>query len=802
MIAAEKTLSSRGNAVFDTRALRRRTPASLNGTCTLHSNIRLRQVELRRCDTDRMDSSLVAWFYELMMFTSKNWILPAVGCVVGAGLCGAVYAFYTYRRKIYLLNLKSNLQVALAPKLLPLTTIEGALEWTPGSRPADSLCRAFVGFSPPPGNGRKQMMVCHDMAGGYHGDALVQGSDDWNFYQIWDWRSIDACIYFSHSMVTIPPPGWTNAAHKNGTKSLGCLVFEWDYGKDSVEELLKDEKTTNQLIDKLIELAVYFGFDGWLLNFEVELNVAKIPALQYFCENLTNRMHETIPHSMIVWYDAITIEGKLEWQDCLDEKNLSFFNITDAILVNYTWGQEKLTTDRLSSRWRNHSVFVGFDVYGRNTKEYGPFLDMKPGLGLVKDADLSACLFAPAYTYEEFPKSIWKRSDDSMWEMIIDTWGEPRKVLSFPLVTNFSKGCGRAMFIDGKQESDTPWFNMSLQSILPERNTQVVVSEKRCSRGLGNSNMEAVFSDFVAYTGGSSLRIQGDMMGNQMAWCTLFNTQIVLQSNEVKVKVTAMFNPFSRAQVVCVMVPMGNSIFPKTVETFGHAPRVIMGECQEEIEGTAPHPEAILSLVCPAARLETVSPSSVTEQQNGGGNSLWRTLEYSFQKVKGYTMLQVGMICFVDSRIQMPQRFEATLGELQVVPGDAKLPMGAADVALAKQDPTRSSGELSIITLEDGSKHMNVHLTWRTDPNDVEISRYDIYCSIEFGPKWIGVAHALEYWVAGLEIPADIKEIEFFVQPVSIYGDRQPLKEAANLKVGIASEGITAAVVRTKNALV
>lgn len=36
-------------------------------------------------------------------------------------------------------------------------------------------------------------------------------------------------------------------------------------------------------------------------------------------------------------YDSVTIDGKLDWQDQLNEKNKPFFDICDGIFVNYTW---------------------------------------------------------------------------------------------------------------------------------------------------------------------------------------------------------------------------------------------------------------------------------------------------------------------------------------------------------------------------------------------------------------------------------------------------------------------------------
>ena len=68
------------------------------------------------------------------------------------------------------------------------------------------------------------MLVCHDMAGGYLDDKWVQGGTNEGAYAIWHWYLMDVFVYFSHSLVTLPPPCWTNAAHKHGVKVCGLLM--------------------------------------------------------------------------------------------------------------------------------------------------------------------------------------------------------------------------------------------------------------------------------------------------------------------------------------------------------------------------------------------------------------------------------------------------------------------------------------------------------------------------------------------------------------------------------------------------
>jgi endo-beta-N-acetylglucosaminidase D len=36
-------------------------------------------------------------------------------------------------------------------------------------------------------------------------------------------------------------------------------------------------------------------------------------------------------------YDAVTTEGKLEWQDTLNHLNAAFFDACDGLFTNYCW---------------------------------------------------------------------------------------------------------------------------------------------------------------------------------------------------------------------------------------------------------------------------------------------------------------------------------------------------------------------------------------------------------------------------------------------------------------------------------
>ena len=73
-------------------------------------------------------------------------------------------------------------------------------------------------------------------------------------------------------------------------------------------------------------------------------------------------MRKHSPHSMVLWYDAVTMQGKLQWQDRLTDLNQPFFDACDGLFVNYTWQvcglACKCRVKTSSVRTRRHLVWL------------------------------------------------------------------------------------------------------------------------------------------------------------------------------------------------------------------------------------------------------------------------------------------------------------------------------------------------------------------------------------------------------------------------------------------------------------
>ena len=102
------------------------------------------------------------------------------------------------------------------PVAQPIQSLEDLRDRTLLSSPVLEFLKSSVPLTLNVHSKRPQLLVCHDYKGGYQEDKWVQGKEGVEGYVLWHWHLVDVFVYFSHSLVTIPPPGWINAAHKHG----------------------------------------------------------------------------------------------------------------------------------------------------------------------------------------------------------------------------------------------------------------------------------------------------------------------------------------------------------------------------------------------------------------------------------------------------------------------------------------------------------------------------------------------------------------------------------------------------------
>ena len=195
---------------------------------------------------------------------------------------------------------------------------------------------------------RPKVMLCHDMKGGYIEDRLDEGCYDLTEepYRFIHWSLIDTFVYFSHHLITIPPVGWIQAAHKNGVEILGTIITEFEEGKKICDELLQNRETIDNFVNMCCKIAVYYKLEGWLLNIENKLDQSQVPNMIYLVKTLTDEMHLKVgKDSKVIWYDSVTHNGELKWQNALNENNFQFFDSCDGIYLNYGWRVKREVND-------------------------------------------------------------------------------------------------------------------------------------------------------------------------------------------------------------------------------------------------------------------------------------------------------------------------------------------------------------------------------------------------------------------------------------------------------------------------
>uniref|UniRef100_A0AAY4AVR5 Cytosolic endo-beta-N-acetylglucosaminidase n=2 Tax=Denticeps clupeoides TaxID=299321 RepID=A0AAY4AVR5_9TELE len=348
---------------------------------------------------------------------------------------------------------------------------------------------------------QKRTLVCHDMMGGYLDDRFIQGAEVETPYAFYHWDYIDIFNYFSHNMVTIPPVCWTNTAHKHGVLSLGTFITEWTDGAKMCEKFLADKESYCAVADKLVEMSDCYGFDGWLINIENVLSETAVKNMPPFLHYLTDCMHKRVTGSVVIWYDSVLQDGKLKWQNELNDHNRVFFEACDGLFTNYNWTESSLEFMKVYSaaQGRLADVFVGVDVFARGEVVAGKF-ETNKALSLIRKHGFSTALFAPGWVYECHDKTAFRMNQDKFWGLLSEHLFIHRPFFLLPVVSSFCLGFGKNLFQKGQVIMERNWFNLNAQELQPHYYTETLENQ-------GWIRTQGCPED--AWSGGSSLLIEG-----------------------------------------------------------------------------------------------------------------------------------------------------------------------------------------------------------------------------------------------------------------------------------------------------
>ncbi|XP_059666790.1 cytosolic endo-beta-N-acetylglucosaminidase 1-like [Cornus florida] len=623
------------------------------------------------------------------------------------------------------------------------------------------------------GNGslpdRPRILVCHDMAGGYSDDKWVQGGTNAGAYSIRHWYLMDVFVYFSHSLVTLPPPCWTNTAHKHGVKVLGTFITEWDEGRVIANKLLSTKQSAQVYAERLTELAVALGFDGWLINMEVKLDVEQIPNLKECISHLTKTMHSSVPGSLVIWYDSVTINGKLNWQDMLNENNKPFFDICDGIFVNYTWKEDYPKRSAAVAGDRKFDVYMGIDVFGRNTYGGGQW-NTCVALDVLKKDDVSAAIFAPGWVYETKQPPNFQTAQNHWWALVEKSWGILQnypKVL--PFYSNFDQGHGYHYSVDGGQVLNAPWNNISSQSFQPclefsgepiPNTIQVLVNFKEAS-----------------YSGGGNITFKGALEDSAYFTTRLFQGELLLENLPVYFSYSVKSDGNS---LVGLMLEFSSTLKERT--------SVLLASCGSNLT-TVNQLSSNFS--------EVIMPIQVTKPETAPG---WVIQESSIA-MNGYTLTEIHAVCYQSNpEVNEDNSLAHSLSEYFAVLGHITVRTSEMNSIFPPSTSWLVEGQyIKWTSGSQGSKTLSVKVIWKLKDGDASVfPKYNIYVErlaaravgeqgkmLDGVQEYLGEAQVEAFYVSDLVFPSDTSSLKFIIQVCATDGACLTLDDSPSFQLNV-----------------
>lgn len=354
-----------------------------------------------------------------------------------------------------------------------------------------------------------------------------QGFDSAQQYVFPFWSHLDYFVQWGGSsyegLIISPAVPWIDAAHRNGVAVLGTVFFPPNvYGgkEEWVREFLqKDSKGAFPMVDKLIEVAEHYGFEGWFINQETHgMNGddarLMVEWLKYYQQKATGKFK-------VMWYDSMLEDGRVIWQEELNDHNEIFFEsagkVSDIMFLDFGWTAVNLEDTRKKSLELGRSpweIYAGIDVQSGSYRTYANWEALYSKEGEL--ANTSIALYWPNSTFDvtqsKRPEDVYQeelkfwngtkvafkeRNITYEWKGFTNYIVPRSTITQLPFVTRFNYGTGYHFNIDGKEVASNEWHNLSNQDILPHWQWEV-----------DTTKVKAGFDFEASYNGGTSLKFE------------------------------------------------------------------------------------------------------------------------------------------------------------------------------------------------------------------------------------------------------------------------------------------------------
>ena len=449
-------------------------------------------------------------------------------------------------------DVPKNTEKTLKPKEIKFNSWEDLLKWEPGAREDDAINRGSVALA-----SRRTGHLVNEKASK---EAKVQalsntnskakdhasvGGEEFKAYAFDYWQYLDSMVFWEG---LVPTPDIIDAGHRNGVPVYGTLFFNWSNSiadqEKFTEALKQDPDGSFPIARKLVDMAKYYGYDGYFINQEttgdlVEPLGEKMRQFMLYTKEYAAKVNHPIKYS---WYDAMTYNYGRYHQDGLGEYNYQFMQPegdkvpADNFFANFNWDKAKNDYTIATANWigRNpYDVFAGLELQqGGSYKTKVKWNDILDDNGKLR---LSLGLFAPdtitslGKTGEDYHKNedifftgyqgdpTGQKPADKDWYGIANLVADRTPAVGHTFTTSFNTGHGRKWFVDGKVSKDSEWNYRSVSGVLP--------TWRWWQKSTGDK-LKASYDFEDAYNGGTSLKFAGDISGATKQDVNLYSTRL------------------------------------------------------------------------------------------------------------------------------------------------------------------------------------------------------------------------------------------------------------------------------------